>query len=183
MPGGKCQASRLPEGRSRKQARQKLEKDHEQGRGQRSDEQRWHCSRSAGLRGPAQALRGRRQGWQAMRNSLLATGPRAAGAVAGCGMRQGRSRSGADRAKDVRSADGSLGRRSRAAPRSVRARACRLLAPVSARRGLRRRLWRCCRAARRVCLGCPQGLRDDCRRLALDGCRADRRRRLSRCGR
>src|SRR5215470_5582925 len=45
MPGGKCEASPLPEGRSRKQARQKLEEEIEQRRGKRGNEQR---SRSPG---------------------------------------------------------------------------------------------------------------------------------------
>jgi len=185
MPGGKCKASRLPEGRSRKQTRQKLEKDDEQTRGQRSHEQRWRRARSAGLGGPAQALRRRRQRWQATRNSRLATGPSATGTPAGCAMRQvAGGTSGTERRHDAKPAEGSLGGRGRPASRSVGARACRWVAGVtSGRRGLPRRTWRCCRAACRVRLGCPQGVRDDRRRLALDGCCASRNGRWSARGR
>jgi hypothetical protein len=187
MPGGKCEASRLPEGRSRKQTRQKLEKDDEQRSGERPDEQGRRRSHTASLRGPAQALRGRRrQRWQAMRNSLLATGPRAAGTVAGGAVRQDRDRSGSYRWQDAGSDDGSPRRRSRSGPRCVRARASRLVAAVRVWQGLRRRRLRCrrcCRSARRVRPGRRDGLRHDRRRLALDGCCADGRGFLSLRGR
>lgn len=71
MPGGKCEASRLPEGRSRKQARQKFEEDEEQRSGKRGNEQRRRRG-SAALSGAVQTLRGHRRRWQAVRSRAAA---------------------------------------------------------------------------------------------------------------
>jgi hypothetical protein len=67
MPGGKCKASRLPEGRSRKHARQRFEQDDEECRGERGNEQRRRRSGPTPFRASAQALWRCRQRWHAMR--------------------------------------------------------------------------------------------------------------------
>jgi hypothetical protein len=98
MPGGKCKTSRLPEGRSRKQTRQKLKEDAEQARAERGEEQRRRRPRSAPLRSPAQTLRrcGKRQ--RAARHSTRSAVVRLGDAAAGGGAhRRSDDCSGADR--------------------------------------------------------------------------------------
>lgn len=185
MPGKKCEASRLPEGRSRKQTRQELQEGDEQCRGQRADEQRRERSRPAGLPRRVQILRRQRHGRQAVRHRARAAALRVTAAAARRRARGRRGRRAADRSRAAPAGDGPFAPPAGPARRSARMRADRCAAAVSMRR------WPRCRALRRrrgLAAGHVRARRNDRlgdrrHRLGLDGCHAGRSRRGNGTGR
>jgi len=196
MPGGKCEASRLPEGRSRKQTRQKLENDEEQRQAERRYEQRHGRPRPGRLGASAQTLRRRRQRRRARRcGTRIAMSRGRAASLSRCvagrhGWRE------TDRSRGARAGDSSLARRGRPIPCLSVTRAGRCPVVMSMRRGPRHRLLDCRRrrrnnqAARRGRICCRDGVRDGRCRLSFgachsrgNGCRRAGRRRRDGCGR
>lgn len=119
MPGRKCKASRLPEGRSRKQARQEHEEEHEDRRSECPGDRRPGRSLAAGLRARGRALRGQRQRRQLMRHRARAVVAGGSVAVA-WGHRRGRRR---QRGPAARGCRGLLG------PETERAVRCATMRP------------------------------------------------------
>jgi hypothetical protein len=172
MPGWKCEASRLPEGRSRKQARQELEEDDEEPRGRRSNEQRREGTRrSSCLYRRDRIASGYGRRWQAM----------------GCGARVAIScvamamccRRGAGRQESECGAPDSLFPDKGVARRNAAGRAVGCPSRVCMGCRLRRgtlRWWGCRRggrpicARRRICSCRCESFGDDLRRLGLDRC-------------
>ena len=159
MPGRKYEASRLPEGRSRKQARQKFEEDEQQRCGKRADKQRSRRPGSSALRAAVQTLRGHGHRWQTVRPGAGAA-VRGRGAATALRCARGRGRSAARRAQAARAGGSRPGPPGRRDVRSASTPARRRAMMVSMRGRRRRRALLSRRGRRRsACWGC--GCRSD----------------------